>query len=177
MADIKKLGQERVLQARAFDICKVLLKMPDEQTRTYDLVDHRDAVAIVPINSAGEVLFIRQYRVGAEAYLLEIPAGLLDENESPEETAMRELREETGMAAHDLVKLGGFYMTPGYSNEFLTLFLARDLYPAPLEQDDDEYLKVEKIPLSEALIMAQSGELRDGKSIAGLFLAEVKSLA
>jgi ADP-ribose pyrophosphatase len=171
MAQFKFLSEEKVFQAHAFDVVKLHYELPDGRTRSYDLVDHLDAVTIVPINQEGEVLFVKQYRVGAQDYLLELPAGLLDEGEDPVETAMRELREETGMAAKELVKIGGFYMTPGYSNEFMTVFLATDLYPAPLEMDDDEFLNLIKIPLKEAYEKARNGEIQDGKSITSLFLA------
>jgi len=171
MAQFKFLGEEKVLQAHAFDVVKVHYELPDGRKRTYDLVDHKDAVTIVPVNQEGEVLFIKQYRVGARDYLLELPAGVMDEGEDPLDTAMRELREETGMAAKEMIKLGGFYMTPGYSNEFMTVFLAKDLYPAPLEMDDDEFLNLIKIPLNEAYEKARNGEILDGKSITSLFLA------
>lgn len=174
MDQFKFLSEERVLRAHAFDVVKLQYKLPDGRTRSYDLVDHLDAVTIVPINQAGEVLFVKQYRVGAREYLLELPAGVMDAGEDPLETAMRELREETGMAAKEMVKLGGFYMTPGYSNEFMTVFLATELYPAPLEMDDDEFLNLVKIPLKEAYEKARNGEILDGKSITSLFLAMKK---
>ena len=171
MAQFKFLSEEKVLQAHAFDVVKVNYELPDGRKRTYDLVDHKDAVTIVPVNQEGEVLFVKQYRVGARDYLLELPAGVMDKGEDPAETAMRELREETGMAARELIKVGGFYMTPGYSNEFMTVFLAKDLYPSPLEMDDDEFLNLIRIPLKEAYEKARNGEILDGKSITSLFLA------
>lgn len=171
MAQFKFMGEEKVLWAHAFDVVKVHYELPDGHKRTYDLVDHKNAVTIVPVNQEGEVLFIKQYRVGSRDYLLELPAGVIDKGEEPVETAMRELREETGMAANELIQLGGFFMTPGYSNEFMTVFLAKDLYPAPLEMDDDEFLNLIKVPLEEAYKKARNGEILDGKSIASLFLA------
>jgi ADP-ribose pyrophosphatase len=171
MAQFKFLSEEKVLQAHAFDVVKVNYELPDGRKRTYDLVDHKDAVTIVPVNQEGEVFFVKQYRVGARDYLLELPAGVMDKGEDPAETAMRELREETGMAAKELIVLGGFYMTPGYSNEFMTVFLAKDLYPSPLEMDDDEFLNLIRIPLKEAYEKARNGEILDGKSITSLFLA------
>jgi ADP-ribose pyrophosphatase len=171
MAQFKFLNEEKVLRAHAFDVVKLHYELPDGRTRSYDLVDHLDAVTIVPVNQAGEVLFVKQYRVGARDYLLELPAGVMDEGEDPLETAMRELREETGMAARKLIKLGGFYMTPGYSNEFMTVFLATELYHAPLEMDDDEFLNLVKVPLKEAYEKARNGEILDGKSITSLFFA------
>jgi len=171
MAKFKFLSEEKVLRAHAFNVVKLHYELPDGRKRTYDLVDHLDAVTIVPINQEGEVLFVKQYRVGARDYLLELPAGVMDKGEVPLETAKRELREETGMAAKEMVKLGGFYMTPGYSNEFMTVFLATELYPAPLDMDDDEFLNLVKLPIKEAYVKARNGDILDGKSITSLFLA------
>ncbi|MGQ9834051.1 MAG: NUDIX hydrolase, partial [Candidatus Villigracilaceae bacterium] len=89
----------------------------------------------------------------------------------PEACARREVREETGMAAGQLEHLGGFYLAPGYSTEYMHVFLATDLYPAPLAADADEFLSVEKVPLAEALKLPARGLLPDAKSLAALFLA------
>jgi ADP-ribose pyrophosphatase len=85
---------------------------------------------------------------------------------------LRELREETGMGAKQIQKLGAFFLAPGYSSEYLHMFLARDLYHAPLQADADEFLNVEAIPVVEAYQMARQGVFKDGKTLAGLFLAE-----
>ena len=170
MGEYKLLGRKTILEAHAFNIEKLRYVLPDGREREYDLVDHLDAVTILPVNSEGEILFVRQYRIGAESVLLELPAGLIDKDEDPGETAMRELREETGMAAEKFVRLGGFYMTAGYSNEYMTVFLAKELYASPLRKDDDEFLDLVNIPIKKALEMARCGELIDGKSIAALFM-------
>ena len=103
--------------------------------------------------------------------LLELPAGTLDDDEAPEVCAAREIREETGMAAGKLVELGAFYLAPGYSTEYMHVFLATDLSEDPLEADDDEFLSVESVPLAEAIRMAERGEMPDAKSLAALLMA------
>ena len=85
--------------------------------------------------------------------------------------AAREVREETGMAAGSLQRIGDFYLAPGYSTEFMAVFLATELYPAPLQADADEFLEVEKVPVRQAYQMAESGQVPDAKSLAALLLA------
>lgn len=156
---------------RAFRVARVLVRLPNQQERTFDLVEHADSVSILPLDAQGNLLFVRQYRLGANEPLLELPAGVQDEGEEPAESAAREVREEVGMAARQLIELGDYYLAPGYDSEKMTAFLARDLYPAALDQDEDEFLDVVPIPVAQAYEMAARGEIRDGKSLAALLLA------
>ncbi|MEN4012169.1 MAG: NUDIX hydrolase [Chloroflexota bacterium] len=165
------LHREKIYQGRAFGVERVQLRLPDGAVRPYDLVHHRGSVTIVPLDERGNLLFVRQYRLGAGEEMLELPAGILDDNEDPGECAAREVREETGMAASNLLLLGDFYLAPGYSSEHMYIFLATGLYPAALARDPDEFLQVQPIPVDEALRMAQQGNLRDAKSLAALLLA------
>lgn len=166
------LQREKIYQGRAFGVEKVHLKLPDGTIHPYDLVRHSGSVTIVPLDEHGNILFVRQYRIGVGEELLELPAGVLNDGEDPQECAAREIREETGMAAAKLKRLGDFYLAPGYSSEHMVIFLASGLYPAPLEQDADEFLELVSIPAMQALEMAQNGELRDAKSLAALMLAQ-----
>jgi ADP-ribose pyrophosphatase len=117
------------------------------------------------------LLFVRQYRHAAGLDMLELPAGTLDKGEDPESCAKRELREETGMAAGELMPLGGFYLAPGYSTEYMHVFMATDLHADPLEADADEFLSVEYLPIVEALAMCERGEIPDAKSLAAFLFA------
>jgi ADP-ribose pyrophosphatase len=161
-----------VYSGRAFDVAQRLMRLPDGREQAYDLVEHLDAVTILPLDSDGSVIFVSQYRLGAQGDLLELPAGVLHEGEDPAEGASREVREETGFAAAQLTRLGGFYMAPGYSTEYMHIFLATGLTPSPLPQDDDEFLRSVRIPAGRALKMAQNGEIQDGKSLVAMLLAE-----
>jgi ADP-ribose pyrophosphatase len=116
------------------------------------------------------LLFVRQYRHAAEQDLLELPAGTRDREEPFEECAAREIREETGMEAGRLQKIGEFYLVPGYSTELMAVFLATELKENPLQADEDEFLQVEKIPLKDAFEMAERGKILDAKSLAALLL-------
>jgi ADP-ribose pyrophosphatase len=166
------LGRQIVYKGHVFTIEKVQIRLPDNRERSYDLVVHGNAVTIVPVTPEGDILFVRQYRLGSEGDLLELPAGMLESGEDPLESANREVREETGMAARRMELLGSFYMGAGYCTEMLHAYLATDLTPSPLPQDSDEFIDLVRIPTTEAIRMARAGELRDGKTIAALLMAE-----
>ncbi len=165
------LDTERIFEGRVFTIRRDNLRTPDGRTTKFDIVEHHGSVVIVPIDEKGNLLLVRQYRHAALDDMLELPAGVLEKNEEPILSAARELREETGMAAKKLVELGKFYLAPGYSTELMTVFLATDLYINPLDPDADEFLEVEKVPLAEALSIAEAGKMPDAKTLAALLMA------
>lgn len=150
-----------------------------------DIAGHPGAVAIVALDAEERVVLVRQWRLPADAALLEIPAGGLDvaadgSKEDPDLAAPRELEEETGLRAGTWRKLGAFYTAPGFTDEYMHLYLATDLRPAAadgrLGPDADERLILEWRPWRDAVAAAESGEIRDAKSIVGLFwLARVLS--
>ena len=173
MPSFKLLKSEILLKGRAFTIRRDYMKTPDNRETKFDIIEHIGSVVIIPVDEDGNLLFVRQYRHASGRDLLELPAGTLDDaKEKPEDCAAREIREETGMAAGNLVKLGDFFLAPGYSTEFMHVFLASDLSYNPLEADADEFLSVEAIPIAEAIQMAERGEVPDAKSLAALFLAK-----
>ena len=146
----------------------------DEHVR--EVVAHRGGVAIVPLTDDGKVILIRQYRHAVGEVLLEIPAGTLDALEhggveDPETAAPRELAEEIGHTAGRWHKFGVFYTTPGFTSEAMHLYLARDLRPIEgyAGPEPDEDLEIEKMPVDDALRLAETGQVRDGKTLVGLF--------
>jgi len=165
------IKSEILMQGRAFRIRRDTLKTPDQRETKFEIIDHGGSVILVPVDENGQVLFVRQYRHAAGKDLLELPAGTRDGDEPYEECAAREIREETGMQAGRLEKVGEFYLAPGYSTEFMVVYLATDLSPNPLEADEDEFLVVEKMPVMQALQLAGQGRMPDAKSLAALFLA------
>ncbi len=180
MADNKPgfqvIEHEKIYQGRAFNVSRLLVKTPNGEARHYDLVDHPDSISIVPVDEEGCIWFVRQWRLGVDGDLLELPAGVLEPGEEPLPGAEREIREETGMAANEMTILGSYYLTPGYCNEYMTVFLARDLYPDPLDMDSDEYIDLVKIPFQKAFEMAEQGQFYDSKTLAALFLARPRLL-
>ena len=148
------LSEEPIYHGRVFDLVSTRVRLPDGKDHTYDLIKHNGAVVIVPIDQQGNILFVRQFRVGAERTLLELPAGLLEKGETPENSAAREVREETGMAASQLEEIGQLYMVPGYSTEKMHAFLATGLYESGLPADADEFLELVRIPVERTYEMA-----------------------
>jgi ADP-ribose pyrophosphatase len=167
------LRSESLLEGRAFKIRRDYFRTPDGRETKFEIVEHGGSVVMVPVDEMGNVLFVRQYRHAARTDLLELPAGTRDGNESYESCAAREMREETGMAAGTLEKVGEFYLAPGYSTEFMTVFMARDLTPDPLPSDADEFLQIERFPVAEAMRMAERGQVPDAKTLAALFMARL----
>ena len=165
------LKSEIIYPGRAFNIRRDTLRLPDGHETRFDIVEHIGSVIILPLDANGHLLFIRQYRHAVGLDLLELPAGTLNEGEAPEACARREVREETGMAAGKLEVLGGFYLAPGYSTEYMYVYLATDLFYDPLEADADEFLSIESVPLAEAQAMCERGEIQDAKSLAAFLLA------
>jgi ADP-ribose pyrophosphatase len=165
------LHSETLMKGRAFTIRRDTLKTPDGRETKFDIVEHGGSVIIIPMDADGNLLFVRQYRHAAGMDLLELPAGTRDGDEPFEICAAREIREETGMEAGTLTHVGSFYLAPGYSTEYMGVFLAKDLKHNPLEAEDDEFLSVEKMPVKEALQMAERGEMPDAKTLAALLLA------
>ena len=122
----------------------------------------------MPLDADGNVLLVRQYRLAADQVMLEIPAGTLEPGEDPAVCAARELQEETGYRPGKLEALSGIFAAPGYTTEFIHLFFATDLIESRLPGDADEFIEVERVPLSQAIAWVMDGTLIDGKSVSGL---------
>ena len=171
MPAYKLIKSEPVYQGRTFKLRRDTVQMPNGHETKLDIVEHGGSVVMIPVDANGNIVFVRQYRHPTGMEMLELPAGTRDGAEPPEVCAAREMREETGMAAGSLERIGAFYLAPGYSTEFMFVFLATELTPSPLPADEDEFLRVEKIPARQAIEMALHGELQDAKSLAALLLA------
>jgi len=164
--DSRQIYDGKILQLHVDEV-----ELPNGNRATREVVEHSDAVVIVPIDADGHVLLVRQYRYPIARDLLEAPAGGIDDGEKPDEAAQRELREEIGLASERLEYLGQFWSTPGFCTELMHAFVARDLVPSPLSPDEDEAIVVERYPLDSLRTMIASGEIRDAKTIAALWMA------
>lgn len=166
----RTVGSRIIHQGRYLTFREDTIDLGDGKLVRREIVDHPGAVVIVPLDAHGHAIMVRQYRHAAGKTLLELPAGTLERGEDPLACARRELREETGYAAAHWEPLPGFFSAPGFTNEFMHLFLARDLAHDPLDGDEDEEIVVEPVPLAHAIAMIERGEIQDAKTIAGLLL-------
>ena len=153
------------------DLDKALL--PNGRTATREVVNHPGGVAILPLNDDGTVTVVRQYRYPFSQVLTEIPAGKLDSGEEPRTGALRELNEEIGAQVGELIELGAIYPSPGFCQEVLYLYLARDLAYGECCPDEDEFLEMERIPFDKLVEQVMSGEIKDGKTVAAVLKAKV----
>jgi len=135
---------------------------------TKEIVVHSGAVCIVPILDNGDIVLVRQYRHAAQAELLELCAGGLNPGEDPVEAARRELEEETGYRAENLVERARFWTTPGFTTEFMYLYEATGLAKTQTNPDEDEVIEVEVATQEECLRMVDDGRIQDAKSIIGI---------
>lgn len=172
MKSFRIVKSETMYRGRVFDVRQDQVRLPNDNLANLDVVEHSGSITLLPIDDEGQMWFVRQYRHPAQAELAELPAGVMEDGETPEDCAHREIREETGMAANQLRKVGEFFLAPGYSTEYMYVFLATELHPAPLERDPDEFINVEKIPLDQVYELARKGRFRDSKTLAALFLAQ-----
>jgi len=153
------------------------VRLPDGRISTREIVEHSGAVAMVPILDHDRVILIRQFRQAAGEALLEIPAGTLEPQESPEECARRELQEEIGYRCGRLEELFSSFLAPGYSTEMLHTYLALDLTPAKGHADADEFVEPEIIRFQDVPHLIRSGAIKDAKTICGLLLAKERLAA
>ena len=168
---------ERLLSSRPIFNGKIVglrvdaVDLPNGLEAEREVVEHRPAVVIVPIDIDGHVLLVRQFRYPVGRDLLEAPAGIVEEGEAPKECAARELQEEIGFASGDLQKLGGFWTSPGFSDEYMYAYVARELVPSRLEADPDEDIEVERLSVAEVIRSIRDGGIRDAKTIASVLMA------
>ena len=163
----KRLFDGRILNLRVDTIV-----LPNGKMSQREIVEHRGAVAMVPLLDRETVILVRQYRRAAAGILLEIPAGTRDPGEDWELCARRELAEEINYAPGRMVKLYHSYQAPGYSTEVIHTYLALDLTPTEGHTDEDEFVEVVTLPLTEALGKIRTGEIMDAKTISGLLYVE-----
>lgn len=172
MSEAEKLESERVFTGTVFAVDRDRVKMPNGRAVTVDVVRHARSVVLVPIPAPGKVILIRQYRYPVNAFLWELPAGSVDEGESPEQAARRECHEEIGLVPSTIVRLSAMYPTPGYCDEEMVFFRLSGLEKTDekAELDEDEDIESKVFDLADARDMVRSGEIRDMKTLVGLTL-------
>jgi ADP-ribose pyrophosphatase len=165
--------QTLMYRCKIFDVWEEEVSLPTGKSIKQNRIDHKPTVAVIAINSKNEMFLIKQYRNAVKKSLWEIPAGTLENmEEAPIACAQRELAEETGFKAGTLTPLFEGYLLPGYCNEYMYFFLARDLFAEPLPPDEDEFIELFPTSIAKAKALLQSGDLIDVKTALGIVLAD-----
>lgn len=167
------LNSRHVYRGRAIHVRVDSVVKPNDKKTTREVVEHVDCVVVLPVDSKGNILLVRQHRHAVDKELLELPAGSIDSGETPEEAATRELREETGYRPGKLDRLGGFYAAPGYCTEYLHFFRASRLKKSPLTAEDTDEIEVVAISPADVPGLIASGRICDAKTIAGFRISSL----
>ena len=163
---------KRVFDGLILHIDHVTNRLPNGKTAAREIARHVGASAVVPVDADGNVWLVRQFRAPVDRVLLEVPAGKLDfKGEDRLLAAKRELQEETGLTAGSWTHLTDIVTTPGFSDELISLYLARDLSAGQSHPDDDEFLNVVRVPLSQLVEMIARGEVPDAKTVCAVMMA------
>lgn len=160
----KTVSSEIIYEGVIFTVKKDLAKLEDGSSARRDIILHSGGVCVIPITEKNEIFMVRQYRYPFHTVTCEIPAGKLNAGENHAECGKRELLEETGCTCKEYIYLGEMYPTPAYNSEITYMYLAKGLQYKSQKLDDDEFLDVVKIPLSDAVKMVMNNELKDGKT-------------
>lgn len=168
----KTMKSEKVYEGKIVNLRVDTVELPDKKYSKREIIEHPGSVGIVAITNDGDMILVKQFRKAVEKKLLEIPAGKIEINEEPRETALRELYEETGYSTNKIEYLFEFYTSPGFSNEKMYLFLATDLMEGEANPERDEYIEIVKIKLEELVNMVLRGEIADSKTIIGIYYGE-----
>jgi len=168
---LKVLSSKTVFKGRVFHVTRDRVQEPNGVTAIREVIRHSGSVVVLAVDDSGlepRVLLERQYRYAAQDYMLELPAGRIDPGEDPLAAGKRELLEETGYAANRWKRALFFYPSPGFLEETMTVFLARGLKAGKAQPEDDERIEYELVPLPQVVKLILSGQIRDGKTIAGV---------
>jgi len=164
----KTLSSSKIFQGRIINLRKDEVMLPNGRNSIREIIEHPGAVVILAINEEKEIIMIKQFRKAAEEVLWELPAGTIEENEELISCARRELEEETGYYPKKLKKAITYFSTPGFCDEKLTLFIAEDLEKREKNLDEDEFIQVEHLKISEVLKMVKENVIKDAKTIIGI---------
>ena len=161
-----------IYRGRKIDLALQEVPLGDGERAEREVVMHRGAVSLVPMVDADHVCLVRNRRYAVGKTLLEVPAGTIDVGEGPDATAERELREETGYTAGRIRRIGEWYVSPGWLDERMYLYLCEDLRPGPTDLQPDEHLAPVVVPWDEAVKMIQDGRIEDAKSLLAILICD-----
>lgn len=167
----QKLSSKEVFRGGLLHVFSDEVRLPDKTTSTREWIRHPGASAVLPVFEDGDVMLIRQFRYPMDQVFYEVPAGKLDPGEKPGRTAVRELKEETGLVCRQYRDIGHFCPSIGYTDEIIYLYVAWDVEIAEHHADDDEFIIKEKLPFKKTVEMVYSGEITDGKTMVTVLKA------
>lgn len=171
----KTVTKETIYSGKIIDVELQNVLLPDGRKSKREIVRHSQAVAVLAVDENENVYLVEQFRKPIDSLILEIPAGHIEEGEDPEYTAVRELREETGMVAGEMRLLNKYYTSPGFTDEMIYFFLAGKLTQSSQFLDRDEFINVKKIPFDDFLKMVKDNTITDGKAVlAAYFYASAR---
>ena len=170
----QRIDSENLFHGVVLNLRKDKVILPNGETANREVIEHNGGACVAALTPKNELLMVRQYRYAAQQEMWEIPAGKLEKGEDPALCAARELEEEAGYTAKELVPLGYFFPTPAYCQEKIYMYYAKELTPSKQHLDDDEFLEVAAIPFEKAMEMVENGEIIDGKT--QLAILKVKAL-
>lgn len=165
------IESERIYDGAILNVRRDKVMVKDGKTAYREIIEHNGAVALIAVTDDDKVIMVKQYRKACESELLEIPAGKIDKGEDALNSAIRELKEETGYTASDIRLMTKFYVACGYSQEQISIYLCTGLTPGETDFDEDEDLEIYEIPMDELYEMCMSGEIVDSKSLVGILMA------
>lgn len=165
----KTMKSEKLYEGKIINLRIDTVELPDKKYSKREIVEHPGGVAIVGITDENEILLVKQYRKAVDRVLLELPAGKIEVNEEPKETAFKELKEETGYSTENLEYLLEFYTSPGFSTEKVYIFLAENMEKGEQELESGEYIKVESYKIDDLIKMIKKGDIIDSKTIIGIY--------
>lgn len=168
------MKRERVFEGKLLKVDREEIALPQGKRAVLETIRHPGAAAVLPFLPDGRVVLIRQYRHAAGGFIVEVPAGKLDRGEPPERCAEREIEEETGWRAGQLVPLGSILTTPGFTDEVIWLYEAHALSRGDQALESDEVLETMEVPFEQAVAMVRGGEITDAKSVASILLASAR---
>ncbi len=167
----EKINSKTIFKGKIVGLFLDKVRLPNKKSATREKVTHPGAVGIIPVDEKGRIILVKQFRYPIGKITMEIPAGKLDKDELPLDCAVRELEEEIGASGPTMIHLSTFYTTPGFCNEILYLYLAKDFTRKNNKLDEDEFLEVIELGLKESLALIENGSIRDSKTIIGILLA------
>ena len=162
------LESKEIFNGRVIRVTVDKVQLEDGSTSTREIVHHHGGACILPVDADGNITLVRQFRYAFGEEIWELPAGKLEQGEDPFEAAKRELEEECGLTADHYTSLGEFYPTVGYDTEIIYTWVATGLHETHMHLDADEFLTPDRVPLEKAYEMVMRGEIKDGKTIAGI---------